>query len=68
MAGGTSCLSLTTTIIGVILAAISVAGIGGSLFLMIAKPLQVDRKGTDTPNYEDIGKLKYILFFTKFEY
>ena len=58
MAGGTSCLSISSSIIGVIFATISVAGIGLSLFLVFGEPLpQFYVRGTYSPNWEDIGKI-----------
>jgi len=56
MAGGTSCLSLTCSIIGILFATVSVAGIGLSLFLVFGEPYsQINVKGTYTPSWEDIG-------------
>jgi len=56
MSGGTSCLSIATTIIGVIFAAASVAGIGFSLFLVFSDPFESSYiQGTYEPNWEDIG-------------
>ena len=57
MAGGTSCLSLTCSIIGILFATVSVAGIGLSLFLVFGEPYsQSNVQGTYSPNWEDIGK------------
>ena len=62
MAGGTACLSMTSSIIGVIFLVISVAGIGSSLFLVFGEPLpQFYVRGTYTPYWEDIGKLFEIM-------
>jgi len=56
MAGGTSCLSLTCSIIGILFATVSVAGIGLSLFLVFGEPYsQKNVQGTYSPNWEDIG-------------
>jgi len=55
MAGGTSCLSLTCSIIGILFATASVAGIGLSLFLVFGEPLPSNSQSTYTPNWEDIG-------------
>ena len=56
MAGGTSCLSLTCSIIGILFATVSVAGIGLSLFLVFGEPYsQSHVQGTYSPNWEDIG-------------
>lgn len=61
MSGGTSCLSIATTIIGVIFAAASVAGIGFSLFLVFSDPFESSYiQGTYEPNWEDIGKFNQI--------
>jgi hypothetical protein len=57
MSGGTSCLAIATTVIGVIFGLASVAGIGLSLFLIFGEPLpQHSVQGTYTPSWEDIGK------------
>ena len=62
MAGGTSCLSLTCSIIGILFATVSVAGIGLSLFLVFGEPYsQINVKGTYTPSWEDIGM--HLFFF-----
>ena len=63
MAGGTSCLSLTCSIIGILFATVSVAGIGLSLFLVFGEPYsQINVKGTYTPSWEDIGMYLLVLF------
>ncbi len=57
MGGSVNCLSTACSVIGVIFATASVAGIGLSLFLLFGEPLpQFYVKGTYKPNWEDIGK------------
>ena len=64
MAGGTSCLSLTCSIIGILFATVSVAGIGLSLFLVFGEPYsQKNVQGTYSPNWEDIGMLHSLLTY-----
>ena len=57
MSGGTSCLSITNTIIGVIFALASVGGIGASLYLVfVEEPFSSQYfQGTYEPIWEDIG-------------
>ena len=56
MSGGTSCLSITVSVIGVLFAACSVTGIAMSLFLIFGDPLPPSiSQNTDEPNWEDIG-------------
>ena len=59
MSGGTSCLSITNTIIGVIFAIASVGGIGASLYLVfVEQPFDPSYfQGTYEPIWEDIGKI-----------
>ena len=63
MSGGTSCLSITVSVIGVLFAAGSVTGIAMSLFLIFGEPLPLSRvQGTYTPNWEDIGMCNNFCF------
>lgn len=59
---GTTCLSITSSVIGVIFATASVAGIGLSLYLVFGEPLpQLYVQGTYEPSWEDIGKFQVLI-------
>merc|ERR1712018_83640 len=56
MSGGTSCLSVTVSVLGVIFCACSVTGIAMSLFLVFGDPLPTSfTQDTYSPYWEDIG-------------
>ena len=59
MSGGTSCLSVTVSVLGVIFCACSVTGIAMSLFLVFGDPLPTSfTQDTYSPYWEDIGTLQ----------